>query len=357
VTSVDSRENFSCVGRGKSSDESDELENANFICGDSRSSWSSRLWCSAYRRFSLLRSTAFRTAMSFWLLFILCFGVAGVVFYETLQQRLLDRIDQSIVERAQSIRDIHVRSGIEGVMALANSSANSPMQSTMGFHLSTADGSRIAGNVPICITEMGWDVLRGSDLGVVNDDGYYRFLTMKLGDNVLSLGRNLNSLEDMRDIAYHCLLWALLCSTILAVLAACLVGHRMRKRVNGIASAMDQVAYGQLKARLPVSTAHDDVDDMALQMNAALDRLGQTVDGMRQVSSDIAHDLKTPLNRLFIHLEEAARKSEEGANVQQELEEALVEVQNINGTLQGARSLSSLTWQKSWQPQPRYMSR
>lgn len=337
-----SRSNFSCVGRGKSSDEQDGTLVDEFVCDGTASGWTAHMWCSAYQRFGLLRNPAFRTGMSFWVLFIMCFGVAGFVFYETLQQRILERIDQSIMQRADSIRAIHERLGTEGIMDIALANNQVPMQSSMGFHLSTPDGARIAGNVPICITEMGWNVLRGSDLGVRDDEGYYRFLTMKLGDNVLSLGKSLSSLDEMRSIALNCLMWALLGSTFLAILAASWVANRMRRRVKGLALAMDRVASGNLDARLPVGTPHDDVDEMASQMNSALDRLGETVDGMRQVSSDIAHDLKTPLNRLFIHLEEAARKSDNGVNVQNELDEALGEVQQINGTFEALLRIAQI---------------
>lgn len=295
-----------------------------------------------FKKYPLLRSSPFRIGMMFWLLFMLCFSVADYVLYETLQTRLLNRIDSSIVERFTAISAVHEEYGVDGVLEIASLRELAPMQSSMGFHLSTVDGSRIAGNVPLCITEKGWDVLRGEDLGLEGDDSSYRFFTADLGGNLLSLGVNLQPLEELRSITLSCLLWTFLASMVVAVVAAALLARRLQRRVDGLAQALNSAAEGRLDARVPVSCANDDIDEMAEKMNMALARLKQTVDGMRQVSTDIAHDLKTPLNRLYIQIEDAAGKSRAGICVGDELDEALGEADNINGTFEALLRIAQI---------------
>jgi signal transduction histidine kinase len=95
---------------------------------------------------------------------------------------------------------------------------------------------------------------------------------------------------------------------------------------------MDDVSNGRLDARIPLLGNGDDIDGVSAQVNAALERLAALVDGMRQVSADIAHELKTPLNRLQMILEAAADKTARGEAVAGELAEAREESLQINET-------------------------
>ena len=236
---------------------------------------------------------------------MLCFALAGAFFYETLQQRLLERVDRSLDERLASVREVFEVSGIEGVVDIARQRDRLPMQNSMGFHLSEG-GRRIAGNVPVGPLEKGWSVVRGSELGLDDDGGRYRILTTTLGGYDLSLGKSLYAWEELRAVALNCLLWTLAGSTLLAIAVSAFIARRMQRRIWGLSEAIGRVALGDLDARIPLSGRCDDIDGMSATINDALDRLSRSVDGMRQVSTDIAHDLKTPLNRLYIQLEEAA---------------------------------------------------
>ncbi|TGV67658.1 HAMP domain-containing histidine kinase, partial [Mesorhizobium sp. M00.F.Ca.ET.158.01.1.1] len=75
-----------------------------------------------------------------------------------------------------------------------------------------------------------------------------------------------------------------------------------------------------------------DIDIVSSQVNAALDRLSALVEGMKQVSADIAHDLKTPLNRLQMILESAADKAARRQDVSDDLADARTEGHQINET-------------------------
>src|SRR5207248_788861 len=99
--------------------------------------------------------------------------------------------------------------------------------------------------------------------------------------------------------------WAAATFIGLVVAAGLFVAIRAQRRLDGIAGTMRLIGQGELAARIPVGTRNDDVDAFSTQVNAALDRLAALVDGLRQVSVDIAHDLKTPLNRLAITIETA----------------------------------------------------
>lgn len=326
-----------CVGRGKTSPEAEDSPLASDADG-----LGDTVRAQLFDRFSLLRSTAFRMGITFWLLFTLCFGVAQYGFYKTLEGRVLGRIDDLISSYMDKARDVYATNGLDAVIHLSEERSSSPMTSSMGFYLSSSEGDRIAGNVPYCLTQPGWDVLTGDDLGLDNDNDRYRFFTADIGGNVLSVGKSLKDLIEFRKVAFFHLMWSMVLTTIFAIGAAWLFARRIHRRTSGIAHALEGVAAGNLQARLPVSCASDDIDKLARTINSSLDRLAQTVDGMRQVSTDIAHDLKTPLNRLYITIEEAAAKSRAGQCVGEELDSALDEAQGINGTFEALLRIAQI---------------
>ena len=271
--------------------------------------WWQRAVAAAFARAPLLRNVAFRIGALFWLLFNLCLAFAGWGAYETLQARLLARLDDALLERYALVGAVYEAEGIDRVIEISRSRELLPMESSVGFHLAGPDGRKIAGNVPMHDFESGWSVVPGSAFGMDGAVDGYRFLTVPLGENTLALGLSLEPLTEMREVARHCLLLVFAVTTVLALLCAAWVSRRLRRRGDGWARALERLAAGDLAERLPVSCTRDSIDDMALTVNAALERLARNVDTMREVSTNIAHDLKTPLNRLCIHLEEIGRAS------------------------------------------------
>lgn len=126
--------------------------------------------------------------------------------------------------------------------------------------------------------------------------------------------------------------WGTLFITGLAIAGGALLASRVQRRLDGIAATMVDVSHGRLDARIPLTGNGDDIDGVSAQVNAALDRLSALVDGMREVSANIAHDLKTPLNRLQMILEQAVDKAASGEDVSTELTDARAESLQINET-------------------------
>ncbi len=327
----------SCPGRGITCP-----EQAREVVAESVDTIGTRLKGRLFQRFGLLRSISFRMGFLFWLLFTLCFGGGAFMVYTVLQDRMLDRIDASIAGRFAEVRDVYETIGADAVIRMANARSDSPMSSSLGFHLSNAEGERVAGNLPLCLANTGWEVLAGEELGLEGDESQYRFYTDSVGDYTLSMGRSLDDLVELRKITLACLLWTSLLSTLLAFVVGGYFARSTHRRVARISASLDVVGKGNLSARLPVSCAGDDVDQLSEKINASLERLEHTVNGMRQVSTDIAHDLKTPLNRLYIGLEEAADKSRSGACVGQELDDALEETQAINATFEALLRIAQI---------------
>jgi len=292
-------------------------------------------------KFKILNSMPFRLALAFATLYFLCMSIGAAFYYKTVQDYIIGSIDESLTNRQFTVRSVYDEFDLDGLVSLGEMQGNNPMEATMGYHLSSPAGKRLMGNIPRVAEVPGWATIPGSELDLGTDENY-RFLTFEVGEHLVSLGRSVQEADDVRKHMLSTFLTAFLGATVLALFGSAILASRSHSRVRSIVSSMDRVASGNLNARLPISSKGDDIDSLSSNMNDALSLLQQQVSGMKQVSADIAHDLKTPLNRLNIKIEEAAACVENGQPVQEKLEEAIEEASNINGTFEALLRISQI---------------
>jgi signal transduction histidine kinase len=120
--------------------------------------------------------------------------------------------------------------------------------------------------------------------------------------------------------------------TAMSLAAAVLIGRQFLKRIDAVTATAARIMDGSLNERLPAIGMGDEFDRLALNLNTMLDRMQSLMEGLRQVSSDIAHDLRTPLMRLRRRLEAAMVAKEGGPERQGLLEEAIDQLDEILST-------------------------
>ena len=111
----------------------------------------------------------------------------------------------------------------------------------------------------------------------------------------------------------------------LAALGALFVARRVLRRIDAMNGSARAIMAGDLTRRLPVSGSGDELDRLALGLNEMLARIADLMTGMREVSDNIAHDLRTPLTRLRNHAEEALRGDADPAAYRAALERTIEE--------------------------------
>jgi signal transduction histidine kinase len=171
-----------------------------------------------------------------------------------------------------------------------------------------------------------------ADMPGVPPGAEYRAYSGSIGGNNLTVAFSLSETEDLEKVAIMSFGWATLIITGLAIAGGALLASRVQRRLDGIAATMVDVSHGRMDTRIPLTGKDDDIDVVSSQINAALDRLSGLVEGMKQVSANIAHDLKTPLNRLQMILEGAADRAARGQDVSDDLADARAEGYQINET-------------------------
>lgn len=253
----------------------------------------------------LLRRTAFRLALGVTLFVLTSLVLAGAIGYSLLRSQLVARQDARVTEIFRALQET-AQSGDQTdlVEAVTTRIAASPGRSTV-YLLRGADGKVLAGNIPDMRFEPGWSSVEAASLKVPTDYPY-RIYAGTANGYAIVVGLTDADLDDLAEISRGAFGWSALAVLIAAIAAGALIAARVQSRITEVEKTLHSVAHGNLSARLAVSRRGNDLDQIALAINHTLARLEGLVEAVRQVSADIAHDLRTPLNRLRIHIEQAA---------------------------------------------------
>jgi signal transduction histidine kinase len=280
----------------------------------------------------LWRSTPFRLATLFSLLFIVAFVASSFVALRAIQAHLIRRLDQDIDNTYAMLAASYGESDLEDLtQAVTTQTAIVQRLHDRVYLLTDGPRGRLAGNVGTAGTKTGWQTVDAGVLGL-NGDQHYRVFVGDVSGHQLLVGKSFAEIDDVGETVATAFAWATGLAVLGAVAGATLIALRLQRRMDAIASTMAQVSAGDLTGRIAPGKQTDDIGILTSQINAALDRLSALFEGMKQVSADIAHELKTPLNRLKLTIQEAVAKQERGRGVRAELADAEAESDRINAT-------------------------
>lgn len=175
--------------------------------------------------------------------------------------------------------------------------------------LFSADGSRIAGNVDSLpsglLTGTGVSsvvVTRVDDHGREKQPARAIARSLPNGQTLL-IGRNVDELVDMAKIVEEALALGLVPALCLAIATGALLSFRAKQRIESVNEQIERIIAGDLRQRLPTKALDDPFDALAVSVNRMLDKIETLIREIAGVGDDIAHDLRTPLTRVRIHLE------------------------------------------------------
>lgn len=279
----------------------------------------------------LFGRTPFRLALMMTLFSVATLLLAGGVGFGLMHAQLTSRQDARVTEMFRSLEQAMVAGDERDLVeAITSRIAASPDKASI-YLLQDSAGRGLVGNIQGIVPRQGWLTVP-ADLNGITADYAYRVFTGTSGAQTPSAGLTNADLDEFREIMAGSLGWAALIVLLASLVVGVVLARRMDRRLAEVDRTMHRVADGDLTARQDLSGRGDDLDQIAATINAALTRLECVVEAMRQVSADIAHDLRTPLNRLRIRIEAASDKAEAGQPVAGDLTTALTEVDQINAT-------------------------
>ena len=264
-------------------------------------------------RFSaMMKMTAVRLSALYLVLFTVC--ALGLVFYMTsLSVRLLTAQTESAVnEEIESIGQAYERGGIAGLVRSIDRRGSQP--GAYLYLVTDQSGRIVAGNVQSIeigvLQNEGWieRPITYERYGESNDPKVHtaiaRVIVMPNGMRVM-VGRDLGEPEQVRLVVRRALMAALGTMGVGAFLIWFFVGRRALQRIDEVSVASQRIMGGDLAGRLPVSGSGDEFDRLSENLNGMLARIQELNEGVKHVSDNIAHDLKTPLTRLRNRAESA----------------------------------------------------
>lgn len=283
------------------------------------------------RPVDLWHHSSFRLALGVTLFLSVTLMFASGVGFGVLQQQLAARQDARLTEIFTAIAQTTLQGDETDLIEAVTTRITASPDRTTAYLLKDTSGRILAGNITDPGLPGGWATVDAEALGVATDDDY-RLFAGQAGPYTLMVGQTNADLDDLRAIVLGSFGWAALFVVLAMVTLGGTLAVRVQKRLTLSEIAVARLAQGDLSARLPVSARGDDLDRMAQAINGSLARLAASVEAVRQVSTDIAHDLRTPLQRLRIHIEQAADKVVPGSAVEADLTAAIAQSVAIDQT-------------------------
>ncbi|TFF18230.1 HAMP domain-containing protein [Jiella endophytica] len=283
------------------------------------------------------RSISFRVALIYTGFFV--FSVLAILgtIYVIASAEMADALRSSIKADMGELRQTLDKGGEEGLDETMSELAESASEDRFVLVLDQA-GGRHAGNVPATLWQSGWQQRKlphettdaAPDLrAAAADNEDHEVIFLALGETVgpyrVMLGRNSHILDETQEIILSAMWIGVLALAILALVGGFLISRGPTRRVDEIALTTRQIVEGRFDLRLPVSRRGDELDRLAADINAMLTRIETLVESLRQVSTDIAHDLRTPLARLRQRLDALRRRPRSLAEYEAGLDAAIDE--------------------------------
>lgn len=158
----------------------------------------------------------------------------------------------------------------------------------------------------------------------------------------LLIGRDVRLRAQLRGLLTDALLWAMLMALLMATVGALIIRNLIRRTLANISHTAAAIAAGDFAQRVRLSGRGDEFDQLAEVINDMLDRIGRLMDGVRQVSNAIAHDLRTPITRARTRLEDAALHAGSADDLRAAIERATADLDGIVGVFQALLRIAQI---------------
>ena len=238
--------------------------------------------------------------------------------------------------------------GIQRLVLIIDNRARRPGSSL--YLVTTFSGDGLAGNVGVLgegvLEHVGWTETvyrRLDDPEGSEHHALVRVFQLPSGFRLL-VGRDLEERERLYEVILAAGQWSIAVVIVLGLLGGFFAARRVLRRVDAMTETSRTIMAGDLSGRLPVAGSEDELDRLAVNLNAMLERIEALMRGFKEVSDNIAHDLKTPLTRLHNRAEEALRLGRSDNDYRAALEATLDEsdelIRTFNALLMIARTES-----------------
>ncbi|MDB5470534.1 MAG: sensor histidine kinase [Caulobacter sp.] len=249
---------------------------------------------------SSFRSIGFRLAASYMALFAVSVVVLGAVVFLIAHGAVEEQLEARIRSEVSALQSEARLSGLHAVLEEIGERTGGPGQ--LEYGVENPAGALVAGRLSAPGRKAGWATvplrMRGGEVEPI------RTHIVPLADGYrLLVGDELERVEEVDGAILQAFGSILLITLLLGAIGGYLLSRDLAGRIEAIARTAGAIIEGDLGQRIGHRAQGDDLDRLSATLNLMLDRIATLMDSLRQVSNDVAHDLRTPLTRLRQRLE------------------------------------------------------
>jgi signal transduction histidine kinase len=296
----------------------------------------------------LLRATAFRLTLVYLLVFALFAAFLLGYFALNTRRLITEEITSTVDAEIAGLSEQYAQGGIRRLVFVIETRSRRPGSSL--YLVTTPNGEGLAGNIgslePGVLAKPGWletSYRRLEEPETAEHRALVRVLQLPSGFHLL-VGRDLEERERIFEIIANAGRWSVAIVMILGIAGGVFISRRVLNRVDAMTYTAQTIMAGDLTGRLPIAGSDDELDRLASNLNAMLERIEALMRGLKEVSDNVAHDLRTPLTRLRNRAEEALRSGKSEADYRSALEATIEEsdglIRTFNALLMIARAES-----------------
>jgi signal transduction histidine kinase len=294
----------------------------------------------------LFRTTTFRLSLTYLALFSAAAVVAIVYIYWNTTVLLSRQLNQTIDAELKGLAEQYRAGGLEQLVRTVAERSATPGNSL--YLVADSDGRRLAGNLSAVSPDL-WNSLgpvefvyrRPAAGGVENRLAFANVFRLPSG-NRLIVGRDIEDRRELARMVRSAMLWGLGVMALFGIGGGYWVSRKLLARIDALSDTTRTINEGDLTGRLPVNGSGDELDRLSENLNLMLARIEQLMAGLREVSDNIAHDLKTPLNRLRNRVEAALREPYGEPVYREALERTIEEADGLIKTFNALLSIARI---------------
>lgn len=278
----------------------------------------------------LMSGSSFRTSAKVAIGVLVLMSLGGTLFIGSVTKTLRDATEQQTLEEAVLLSDVYSAEGRDGLVKAIGTLSNLVSSKDRISAVYDKNGVNLAGADLTMPDFIGVRDTTLQSLSTRGSEGHFVVSVQKFNDATLVVGRNLKAVDEMRVYMIAGLVVMTLLLTFGTLVLGLLASSKSFSKLRLIEGVLGRVASGESDARVPIVERKDQIDRISIQINANLDVLSRLMASMRATTTAIAHDLKTPLARVGLLLNDALDAIEAGRDAHPQVERALNETGSLN---------------------------
>ena len=294
----------------------------------------------------LRRSIVLRYALGYMAVFCASVAAVLVVLAFTTADLIGEQTEDAIEAEVQGLAEQYRQRGLPGLLAVIERRSNDGAVRESVYLLAGRDLRPLAGNLtnwprPADGVD-GWVDFTAATLEAPDKGARpfrARVFTLPGGLHLL-VGRDNSAITRFQHSVTDALAVTLVMTIVLGAAGGLVLSRRISARLEAVNRSARAILDGDMSRRVPVGTRGDEFDRMAANLNAALDRIDRLVAGMRQVTGTVAHELRSPLNRLRTRLEVTLLKDRSPDGYREAIAGATAETDKLLATFEALLAIA-----------------